>query len=281
MSLLLAAGLLMGGFGLALGVAIGIFAKYFKVNSDPRIELITELLPGANCGGCGMAGCADFAKSVASGINPPGKCPVCSAEQTAAIAQLLGIDPGKRFPMKAVVCCGGDINQASRPEYNGVQDCASAVLVSGGPKGCAYGCVGMGSCARKCPFGAIEIINNLAVVHSELCVGCGKCAASCPRKVIRLVPASAQVHVYCNNPEKGPEKRKVCQVPCLGCRKCFRYDENKFTVNGFLAQVNYQNENAVEFSDVEAVGCPTDALLTERRHLDLEKHTPEHAKYDK
>ncbi|MBR7104358.1 MAG: RnfABCDGE type electron transport complex subunit B [Lentisphaeria bacterium] len=274
--LVIAAVLIMGCLGLVLGLVIGFFAKVFKVETDPRIELVTELLPGANCGGCGKAGCSDFAKSVVNGENPPGKCPVSSKEQITAIAMALGVDPGSAFPRRAVVRCGGDIHQVNRKiNYNGVLDCASANLISGGPKGCRYGCIGMGSCAAKCPFGAIEIINNLAVVHEELCVGCGTCAAVCPRGVIELVPMNSRVHVYCNSPEKGPEKRKNCKVSCLGCRKCERLAPEKFKVEGFLARVDYEADPPPTEEDVEKVGCPTGALLTASRHYEIETFDPE------
>ena len=144
--LILIAVIVMGCLGLLLGLVIGFFAKLFKVESDSRVELVTELLPGANCGGCGKAGCADFAKSIVSGENAPGKCPVSSKEQITAIALALGIDAGEGFKKCAVVRCGGDKYQVARTvNYNGVLDCASASLVAGGPKGCRYGCVGMGS----------------------------------------------------------------------------------------------------------------------------------------
>ena len=133
----------------------------------------------------------------------------------------------------------------------------------------------MGSCAAKCPFGAIEIINNLAVVHEELCVGCGTCAAVCPRGVIELVPKNSRVHVYCNSPEKGPEKRKNCKVSCLGCRKCERLAPEKFKVEGFLARVDYEADPPPTEEDVEKVGCPTGALLTASRHYDIETFDPE------
>ena len=192
MNTLILAVIIMAGVGLVLGIVIGIFAKLFRVETDPRIDLVVELLPGANCGGCGMAGCSDFAKAVVSGKAAPSKCPVSSSEQVSAIAKALGIEAGEAFKQKAVVVCGGDREQTLRlAGYNGVADCVSASLVAGGPKGCAYGCLGMGSCARKCPFGAIEMINGLAVVHKELCVGCGSCVAVCPRNVIKLVPADA------------------------------------------------------------------------------------------
>ena len=176
----------------------------------------------------------------------------------------------------AVVCCGGDREQTVRlSNYNGVLDCVSASLVAGGPKGCEYGCLGMGTCARKCPFGAIEIIHNLAVVHRELCVGCGKCVAACPRGVIKLVPAEAEVHVYCNSPLKGPAKKQVCKVPCLGCRKCARYAPEKFTVNGFRAEVNYGARPLPDAADVQAIGCPTGCLLTAEEHLKIEQNEPD------
>ena len=94
MNTLTGAVLLMGGAGLFLGIIIGLFARIFKTPGDSRVELVQELLPGANCGGCGKAGCADFAKSVVSGENPPSRCPVSSREQINAIAMALGIDAG-------------------------------------------------------------------------------------------------------------------------------------------------------------------------------------------
>ncbi len=266
----------MGCLGLLLGLVIGFFARLFRVETDSRVELVTELLPGANCGGCGKAGCSDFAKSVVAGENLPGKCPVSSKEQIAAIALALGVDSGEGFKKRAVVRCGGDIHQVSRKiNYNGVLDCASASLVAGGPKGCRYGCIGMGSCMAKCPFGAIEIVNNLAIIHQELCVGCGTCVAVCPRNVIELVPADSTVHVFCNSPEKGPEKRKNCKVSCLGCRKCEKAAPDKFKVDGFLAHVRYDAEQLPSADDVESIKCPTGALLTLERHNEIETFDPE------
>ena len=138
-NLVLWAAIVMAALGVVLGVVIGLFAKYFRVKSDARVELILELLPGANCGGCGQAGCADFAKSVVEGRNAPSKCPVSSREQKSAIARALGIEEEASFPRRALVRCGGDLHHSAwLLNYNGVLDCASAALVNGGPKGCNY-----------------------------------------------------------------------------------------------------------------------------------------------
>ncbi len=272
---LLIAGIAMGGIGLIIGILIGIAAKIFKVASDDRVSRIIELLSGANCGGCGKAGCADFAKAVASGEVSPAQCSAVSQENINAISQILGIGAEKAIRKVAVVLCGGDNNQTINPMlYNGIKDCRSANMIAGGPKGCNYGCLGLGSCANACAFGAIEIVNGLAIVHKNLCVGCGKCASVCPRKLIKLVNADSSVHVYCSNPEKAPVKRQYCKVPCLGCRKCEKTFPDKFTVNGFIASVNYDNAELPNEADAEAVKCPTHCLMSDREHLALEHIAP-------
>ncbi|MBO5791678.1 MAG: RnfABCDGE type electron transport complex subunit B [Lentisphaeria bacterium] len=282
MEMITGALLLMGITGTLLGVIIALFARFFKTDSDARVELVQELLPGANCGGCGKAGCADFAKSVVAGENPPSRCPVSSQEQINAIALALGISADSGVRKRAVVRCGGDMLQTKeRLNYNGVCDCNAAAMVAGGPKGCRYGCLGMGSCANVCPFGAIEIVNNLALVHRELCVGCGKCAEVCPRSVIALVPADAEIHVYCNSPEKGAEKRKQCKVGCIGCRKCAKYSPEQFVISGTLASVNYEAASLPGEEDVEKIQCPTGALLSAREHHYIETHDPNWKKEEK
>ncbi len=274
-STILLATLILAGAGLILGLAIGIIYKLFGVPSDPKVELVLELLPGANCGGCGKAGCADFARALVAGETTPGKCPVSSEEVMAQIAQVLGVEIDSLMKKKvAVILCGGDTNQTKvQTLYNGVSDCISASLIAGGPKGCRYGCLGMGSCARACPFGAIEVINGLAVVHNELCVGCGKCVETCPRHLIKLVPADAKVHIYCSSPEKAPVKMKVCNVPCIACRKCVKAgEEGQFTVQGFRVEVNYENSPSPDV--IEKAGCPKNCLLTTEKHLEIERNEP-------
>lgn len=255
---------LLGALGVFLGIIIGATAKAFSVKTDPRIEEVARMLPGANCGTCGFAGCNDFSKALIEGLTEDvSKCPVCSEDARNTISAFLGISAGSAEKKVAVVLCGGDRKLASPAAlYNGVNDCRSAVLVAGGAKGCSYGCLGLGTCSRACPFKAIEITEDgMAVVHPDVCVGCGKCVNTCPRTIIKLVPLKVGVHIFCSSPEKGTAKKKVCSVPCIACRKCMKVaGEDKMTVKSFLIQVNYENPptNAEEL--IEKAACPTGCL---------------------
>ncbi len=253
--------------GLVLGLLIAIAARKFEVKTDPRIEDVQALLPGANCGACGYAGCADMANAIVTKGAALSTCPVTNDENRAAIARVLGQEAGDaKEKMVAVVFCGGSISRAGRnAKYNGIMDCRSASIVAnGGGKACRYGCLGFGSCARVCPFGAIEMRDGLAVVHPELCKACGKCVGVCPRKLIRLVPAKAKVHVYCNSLDKPQQKRKYCSVTCLTCRKCVKAAPESMNVQDQLIRVIYSNPPDPSF--VEEVKCPTGALQTEESH---------------
>lgn len=258
-----------GVIGLVLGALIAFTAKKFEVETDPRIDEVQSVLPGANCGGCGYAGCADFADAIVTRGADPTLCTSCGTRELKMISHILGVEVDAKEKMVAVVYCGGSASRTvAKAQYNGVMDCRSASAVAGGGgKACRFGCIGYGSCARACPFGAIEMRDRLAVVHPELCRGCGKCLDVCPRKLIRLVPASAKAHIYCNSLEKPAVKRKYCSAACISCKKCVRTDAERFSMQDQLVRVRYNMPVTKEL--LEQVKCPTGALQMEEEHRGL------------
>ncbi len=246
--------------GLLTGIAIALVSRWFGVEPNPVEEEVRNLLSGANCGGCGFPGCAGYAKALVAGAAKPGACSSQCAGAAEKMAKLLGVAVVHKEPKVAVVFCSGDDMKATRQAlYNGINDCRDAMIVAAGAKTCAYGCLGLGACARVCPFGAIEINEHrLAVVHKEICVGCGKCVGACPKKLIKLVPKSAEIHVHCMNPVRGPEKFKACKAACIGCGKCVKTapEHVKLVPGAALAEVDYGNPPPEALAEV----CPTHAL---------------------
>ncbi|HHY45671.1 MAG TPA: RnfABCDGE type electron transport complex subunit B [Firmicutes bacterium] len=225
--------LVLGGLGALFGVALALAAKKFAVEQDPRFEKIVEVLPGANCGGCGYPGCSGLAEAISKGSAPVDACPVGGAAVAAKVATIMGQEPVKGYVRKvARVMCGGDrANASTRFLYSGLNDCKAAGLVAGGPKACTYGCLGLGSCVRACPFDAMRMGDNgLPIVDEEKCTGCGKCVAACPRNLIVLVPDSSKVNVYCKSEARGAQVRKVCKVGCIGCGLCVKVCPNSAIV---------------------------------------------------
>jgi electron transport complex protein RnfB len=254
----------IGAAGLVCGTALALAARFLAVHEDPRIEQVSELLPGANCGGCGFAGCADYARAMVIDGAAVNLCAPGGKEVLHALAATLGVEAAAQDRKVAIVLCGGDSeNAVRRARYNGVADCTAAHAVAGGDKGCAFGCLGYGSCARVCPAGAIEITaNNLAVVHPDLCIGCGACVKACPRSLIRLVPDKRHLHVLCRSRDKGPAVKKVCTVGCIGCRVCVKLaDPGAIEMDGFLAVVDYDKDFE---SAAPAEKCPGKCIVDRR-----------------
>ncbi len=233
--------LLMGGVGLCCSALLGVAARFFAIHEDPRIAAIAALLPGANCGSCGLAGCAEYARAIVQQGAAINLCHPGGAETCRRIAAYLGVEAVAMERRVAIVLCGGDDTAAARKfQYNGIADCAAAAAVGGGDKACRYGCLGLGTCARVCPVGAVEITaGRLAVVHPELCIGCGQCVGACPRALIALVPESRRLHVLCRSRERGPVVRKQCAVGCIGCTLCAKAAPGAIRMEGPLAVVDY------------------------------------------
>ncbi len=266
--IVLYAALAVAGAGLVLGLFVGLLSVLFAVPEDEKTGRIRDCLPGANCGGCGYAGCSDFAKALAAEEDTPDKCRVCDEEQSRKISEILGIKMSVQEKKVAVVFCNGSFSRRLElGHYNGVLDCRSAASIYGNGMGCQYGCMGLGSCARECSYGAIEMRGGLAVVHPELCRACGKCIDVCPRHLIRLVPASAKIHVYCNSLAEPKERLKNCKGACLSCGKCARQAPGSIQIQNHLVRVNYRRPPEESFA--QTAGCPTGALQTEKIHCTL------------
>jgi electron transport complex protein RnfB len=232
--------LCVSGIGLASAVALAVADKYLSIPEDPRVIKVTELLPGVNCGGCGYAGCSEYARAIVLHGAETNLCAPGGPECTHAIASFLGVEASTREKRTALVlCCGDDTEAVRRAAYNGITDCMAAHATAGGDKGCTFGCLGYGTCVRVCPVNAVSIVKGLARINKAACIACGKCVTACPRKIIKLVPASAQIHVLCNSKDKGPAVKKVCGTGCIGCRICTKFSGGAITMEGFLAVVDY------------------------------------------
>jgi electron transport complex protein RnfB len=263
--MILATTVAIGGMGLVCGVALAMAARFLAVHEDPRIEELTEILPGANCGGCAYAGCADYAKAIIVDGAEVTLCAPGGAEILDNIAAFMGVEAEAGEKHVAIVLCGGDNQKAPRRfDYNGVADCNAAHAVDGGDKKCNHGCLGYGSCARACPVEAIEITDTgIAVVHPQLCIGCRKCVKTCPRFIIEMVPESQATHVFCSSKDKGPIVKKACQVGCIGCRLCVKFGGESFEMDGFLARRNY--ETPIEDEDTVIDKCPGDCIVRQEK----------------
>ncbi len=220
--------LILAVMGLLFGIGIGLVSKKFSVPQDPKFPLIRDALPGANCGGCGYAGCDAYAKAVVSGEAPINACAVGGEAASQKMAEVLGVKVQAVEKEVAYVQCSGECGVVhEKMRYDGVASCLEASLVpGGGPKSCSYGCLGFGTCVKVCKFNAIHVENGLAKVDESKCVGCGACVSVCPKNVIRLVAKRQRVRVQCSGQDRGKEVRELCSAGCLGCTLCVRQCES-------------------------------------------------------
>lgn len=260
MNPVLVTGLTLGGMGVACGGALALAARFLAVKEDPRIAAVSDILPGANCGGCGYAGCSDYARAIIVDGAAINLCAPGGAETLEKLADFLGVEAEAAEKRVALVLCGGDKDLAPRRfAYNGVADCSAVHATGGGDKACVYGCLGYGSCARVCPVGAIEVRNGLAVVHPDVCIGCGACVKACPRNLIQMVPVSRSIHVLCSSRDPGPQVKKVCKVGCIACAICTKLAKNEaIKMDGKLAVVDYSKDPE---TDKMIEKCPGNCIV--------------------
>ena len=256
--LILQSTLWIGGIGLVSAIALAVADTYLSMPEDARVVKVTQLLPGVNCGGCGYAGCSDYARAIVLQGAEVSLCAPGGEACANAVAALLGkAVVALENHTALVLCCGDDTDTTRRAAYNGINDCAAAQATAGGDKGCTYGCLGYGTCGRICPVNAITIRNGLAKVDKHKCIACGKCVTACPRKLIKLVPAAAGIHVLCTSKDKGPAVKKVCDTGCIGCRLCTKFADGAIAMDGFLAVVDYSKPLTNEETIAK---CPTHCI---------------------
>lgn len=231
---------IVSAIGLVCGLGLAVASKLFAVKEDERIELIREVLPGANCGACGCAGCDDYARAVCEGTAEPNKCIPGGAATLEGINRILGTDAQAGQRMLAIVACTGRKSiTGKRYEYKGLPTCSAANLLHAGGGKCQYGCIGFGDCVRGCPFGAIHLEEGVAVVDRSVCTGCGVCVDTCPKALISLIEDNDSAFVTCSNKSKGAVAMKVCEESCIGCMRCVKAcDSDAITVKDNLAFID-------------------------------------------
>jgi electron transport complex protein RnfB len=223
MSTIIISLVILGGIGLLCAVLLAIASRVFSVTTDPRIEEIGHILPGANCGGCGFPSCHNYAQTMVEGGTEANRCVLCTAEGVTQISAILGIASTTAEKKVAAIQCYGIKTAARGFDYGGIPSCRAASLYSGGDTLCNYSCLGFGDCVGTCPFGALSRSGRETPrVDRERCTGCGSCVRACPKGVITLVPRKGRVFVGCSSPEKGKVIRTSCEVGCIKCNRCIK-----------------------------------------------------------
>ena len=266
---MLLAVIVLGAIALVASVILYYVSKRFAVQEDPRLGKVAEVLPGANCGGCGFPGCSGMAdalvraadKGSLEGLN----CPVGGAAVMSQVADLLGMTVSQSEPMVAVVRCNGSCEHRPRiAVYDGLPSCAAMNACSAGETGCGYGCLGCGDCVRACRFNAIRLNaeTGLPEVDEEKCTACGACVKTCPRHIIELRkkgPKGRRVFVSCVNKDKGAVARKACTAACIGCSKCEK--ECKFGAITVTNNLSYIDWTKCRLCKKCVAVCPTGAIV--------------------
>lgn len=218
--------LTLGILGLVAGGILSYAAKRFSVFLDPRVEKLAHILPGANCGACGYASCIALAKAVLSGLASANSCIAGGEGIASKVSEIVGKTAVStvKLPKVAVVQCQGGRSKAKeRFKYIGIEDCNAALLIAGGHKACIYGCLGLGTCVKICPFDAVTMSpDGLPVIDEDKCIACGKCIKVCTRGIITLIPRGKEVYLACVSKDKAKKVREVCKAGCIACGICIK-----------------------------------------------------------
>ena len=219
--------LLLASLGIIAAIVLYVVSKKFYVYEDPLIAKVDEILPAANCGGCGSPGCKAFAEKLVKTEDISELfCPVGGNAVMKQVAEILGKEVAEKDPTLAVVLCQGGCDvRPKTTEYQGPRSCTISAMIYSGETDCQYGCLGDGDCIAVCKFDAMYMDENtgLPVVITDKCTSCGACAEACPRDIIEMRPKhkrDLKIFVGCLNEDKAGIAKKACDVACIGCSKC-------------------------------------------------------------
>ncbi|MBK8977403.1 MAG: RnfABCDGE type electron transport complex subunit B [Planctomycetes bacterium] len=259
--LVLTAVLTLGGLTLLLAALLAVANRKLHVEEDPRIDVVEEMLPHANCGACGRPGCRPFAEALVAGQAQPGQCTVGTPADHAAIASYLGVEVGAVERRVARLACAGGANVArDRARYEGLSSCSAAALVAGGGKSCFWGCLGIGDCEVACDFDAIHMTpQGLPVVDEDACTACGDCVVACPKDLFSLQPRAARLWVQCASHAAGDEILADCEVACTACGRCAMDAPEQVRMEANLPIVTGGRDRAI--ADRAISRCPTGAIV--------------------
>lgn len=252
---------IIGAIALFIGLFLGFSEKAFHVEVDQKELDVRECLPGNNCGGCGYASCDDLAKKIALGQAPANACPVGGDAASEAIGKIMGVSAEKTVRKVAVVKCMGSCDKSEFIyNYYGANDCNRVTVAPGrGSKACAYGCLGLGTCARVCKFDAIKFVNGRAFISREDCKACGMCVEACPNNLIELVPYDSHYVVQCFSQEKGKIVKDMCKAGCIGCGVCQKIcPTGAITLENNIAKIDYDKCTSCGLC---AQKCPSKVII--------------------
>ncbi|MCQ2397980.1 MAG: RnfABCDGE type electron transport complex subunit B [Sphaerochaetaceae bacterium] len=270
MSSVLFAFVILAGLGIVLGIGLAIADKKLKIEKDEKLIKLENMMPGANCGGCGFAGCQAYAEAVFKGNAKPGLCAPGGKTLAAGMSEVMGLQQQengeeKAVEYKAYVFCNESCGAKKKDfDYKGLCDCNAASMLFKGDNSCKDGCLGFGSCIKACQFGAVSKNDDgIIEVDRNKCTGCGQCTKVCPNGVIKLIPSTQKFAVKCNSHDKGIDVRKNCSKGCIGCKICeTKFPEYGFKVDNFLSvapsETNLSDKNAEEIF-LEA--CPRKIIV--------------------